>query len=179
MDGSGMSVDPRPERRDADHGALAPAFLATDLHLWLDGRHLVVLPRPAGTAEGRFPLTTAPLHVVTAWNPGGRRADPVANATADRALRAEVAELGLRAEEAEGRAPDGTWAERSLAIVGADEAVVLDLARRYGQAAIYRWTPTERAVVWCDDRPDDVQGWAMTEVARPRPDAAVPPGPVG
>ncbi len=143
---------------------LREAFLATDIHVWIGRQHLVVRPLPVGETVGSFPSGAQHLHVVTAWNPMGQRADPTANARADRALRAELAALDVTTWDAEGWAPDDRWAEESVAVLDAGEHTVLELARRYRQAAIYRWTPTERAVVWTDGRPDDVQGWAVEEV---------------
>lgn len=144
---------------------LTEAFLGTEIHVWLDRRHLVVAPRPAGETRGAFPDGVTTVHVISAWNPGGKRADPSANAHADRALRHDLADLGLTTWDAEGWAPDDSWAEESVAVLDGDEARLLEVAGRYGQAAIYRWTATERAVVWTGDRPDDVQGWEVTEVA--------------
>jgi hypothetical protein len=140
---------------------LTAAFRSAELHLWWGREHLVVVPLPAGRTRGAFPVGVRVVHAVTAWNPGGQRADPVANARADGRLRHELAAAGAEIVDAEGRSPDGSWAERSVAVADRSEAEVLALARRYGQAAVYRWTPDHRAVVWCDDRPDDVHGWEL------------------
>jgi hypothetical protein len=148
-----------------DRDGLRAAFLGTDVHLWRGRDHLVVEPREPNTTDGVFPTGVATVHVITAWNPGGRRTDPAVNAQAERAQRAELAELHLTVWDAEGWAPDDRWAEASAAVLDADEAAMLALARRYGQSAIYRWTPDHRAVVWCDGRPDDLQGWALRSVA--------------
>lgn len=147
-----------------DREELRAAFLDTDVHLWRGRDHLVVEPREPGTTEGEFPAGVGTVHVITAWNPGGRRTDPATNAHAERALRADLTRLELVVWDAEGWAPDASWAEASVAVVDGDEAVMLDLARRYGQSALYRWTVDHRAVVWCDGRPDDVQGWALRPV---------------
>lgn len=83
-----------------------------------------------------------------------------------RQLQRELVADGAATRYAEGRSPDGSWVETSVALLNQPEGWVLELARRYGQAAIYRWTPTHRAVVWCDSTPDDVHGWEASVAVR-------------
>ncbi len=58
-------------------------------------------------------------------------------------------------------AADGSHAEESAAVVGWDDAEALTLARRYGQDAIFRWTPTAWAVLPCDGGPPLLLGWSV------------------
>jgi hypothetical protein len=88
------------------------------------------------------------LHVITACNPRSEPLPDVENEHRNRALARDLADAGLSALPAVGRSPDGTWIERSFAVVDGDEAVVLDLAARHDQHAIYRVTPTDVEVVW-------------------------------
>lgn len=144
---------------------LEQAFRDTEVHVWVDRTHLVATPADPGVAAGPPPPGGA-CHVITAWNPGGDLADPVENARAQRELRATVSEAGWTVHDAEGVALDDSWAEDSLALVGVDESEVLDLARRFGQAAIFRWTGEHLAIVWTDGRDDTVLGYRSEDVTR-------------
>ena len=44
---------------------------------------------------------------------------------------------------------------------GVDEEVVLDVAARYGQDAVFTWTPEEWATVSCRDGRRDGVGWTL------------------
>ncbi|WP_130649203.1 DUF3293 domain-containing protein [Egicoccus halophilus] len=137
------------------------AYLAAIVEVDLDRRRLVVEPAPADTVEGSFPDGCAHLHVMTAHNPRSRVLPAAENAARNRRLAGDLLAAGLDHHPALGRSPDGTWREPSYALVDVDEAVVLDLADRFGQHAVYRWTPHERAVVWTGAQRGrvDRQGW--------------------
>jgi hypothetical protein len=113
-------------------------------------------PRP-----GPYPLSDAPVHVLTAHNPGAERPTAVENDRRQQALAAELADHGLVVTRAVASAADGSHAEESAAVVGWDDAGALALARRYGQDAIFRWTPEAWAVLPCDGGPPLTLGWTL------------------
>jgi hypothetical protein len=88
------------------------------------------------------------LHVITACNPRSQALPDAENERRNRALARDLADAGLTVLAAVGRSPDGAWVEESFAVVDGDEAVVLDLAARHDQHAIYRVTPTDVEVIW-------------------------------
>jgi len=143
--------------RDARFAGYARAQVAFDA---LDGRRLVV--RPAA-GPGPYPLAVAPVHVLTAYDPGAQRPGAGANRRRQRALEAELAARGLVVTRAVASAADGSHAEESAAVVGWDDAEALTLAGRYGQDAIFRWTPEAWAVVPCDGGPPLRLGWSVEE----------------
>ncbi len=116
--------------------------------------------RPAAR-PGPYPLGTSPVHVLTAHNPGADRPGPVENRRRQEALEAELAGRGLVVTRAVASAEDGTHAEESAAVAGWDDAEALALARRYGQDAIFRWSPDAWAVVPCDGGPTLTLGWTL------------------
>jgi hypothetical protein len=151
-----------------DRSELEAVYLDSVLELsWEDGSRTRVEARPVGTTAGRFPAGVERIHVITAWNPRSRPTSARANAERSRQLRGEVERAGWRHLDAVGRSRDGTWSEDSFAVIDGDAEAVVDLARRFAQHAVYRWTAAQLAVVWTDDptRPS-VRGWS----------AVTPPG---
>jgi hypothetical protein len=142
---------------------LREAYLGSVVEIDLDRCRFVVEAAVDGHVEGPFPDDVEVVHVITAWNP---RSDPLPvelNAARQRRLRAVASTLHARwIVEAVGRSADGSWSEDSLAIADADEAAILDLARRFEQHAVYAWTPRERAVVWATEDRRDTTGWRCT-----------------
>lgn len=118
--------------------------------------------RPAGH-PGRYPFDASPLHVLTAYDPGAARPGAAANRRAQASLEAELTGRGLTVIRAVASAEDGTHAEQSAAVVGWDDDEALALARRFGQDAIFRWSPEAWAVVPCDGGPARRLGWALDE----------------
>ncbi|MFF3361301.1 DUF3293 domain-containing protein [Streptomyces misionensis] len=133
-------------------------------------RTVRVEPRAFGTAEGAFPEAAgrAAVHVITAWNPRGRTASAGANARAHRLLLGEVHRLGLAWWPAEGGDPGGTHREESVAVVGLDDAAARGLGRRFGQDAVFAWTPGAWRVLACGTGAASVSGWAARARGRAR-----------
>ncbi|MER6222401.1 DUF3293 domain-containing protein [Streptomyces sp900105755] len=106
-------------------------------------RTVRVKPRSSGTAEGSFPEPAdgGTVHVITAWNPRGRTASPDANARAHHLLLAEIRRRGLTRWSAEGGDARGAHREESVAVVGLSDTAARDLGHRFGQDAIFAWTP--------------------------------------
>lgn len=131
----------------------------------LRDRTVHVEPRPSGTAEGPFPEAAggATVHVITAWNPGGRTAPADANARAHHLLLDEVRRRGLAWWSAEGGDTGGTHREESIAVAGLSDTAARDLGRRFGQDAIFAWTPGAWSVLACDTDAAAVCGWAASD----------------
>ncbi|MFD7686327.1 DUF3293 domain-containing protein [Streptomyces sp. NPDC059781] len=131
-------------------------------------RAVRVAPRPRGTAEGFFPVpdgSGATVHVITAWNPRGRTASADANARDQRLLLDEVRRRGLTSWPAVGGDVCGTHREESVAVVGLSDAAACALGRRFGQDAIFAWTPGAWRVLACESGAVAVSGWAASEQA--------------
>ncbi|MFD7805410.1 DUF3293 domain-containing protein [Streptomyces cellulosae] len=133
-----------------------------------EDRTVRIAPRPQGTVEGVFPVpdsSGAALHVITAWNPRGRTASEDANALAHRVLLDEVRHRGLTSWPAVGGDPSGTHLEESVAVAGLSDAAARDLGRRFGQDAVFAWTPSAWRVLACDTGAVSVSGWTASERA--------------
>ncbi|MFI8857503.1 DUF3293 domain-containing protein [Streptomyces prasinus] len=128
-------------------------------------RAVRVSPRPRGTVGGFFPVPAgggATVHVITAWNPRGRTASNDANARAQHLLLNEVRLRGLTWWPAEGGDACGTHREESVAVVGLSDTAARDLGRRFGQDAVFAWTPDAWRVLACDTGAVAVSGWAAS-----------------
>ena len=122
--------------------------------------------RADGAGPGRLPAdlpgTTGRLHVITACNPYSAPLPAPINAERNRRLAEELASRGLRTLPAHGRSPDGAWREPGFAVLDADTAEVLALARRFEQHAVYELTGDHLAVVWTDPfQPTTRRGWQL------------------
>lgn len=119
-------------------------------------------------SDARFPTEFArrPVHVITAWNPGGTAADDAANRAAQAALLTHltvlVGEGHVELWPAVGFDPLHDWHEQSVAVAGLGRDAACEIGRRYGQAAIFEWTdePDGFRVVACDGRrPPSASPW--------------------
>jgi hypothetical protein len=124
-----------------------------------------VEPRPLGTAAGSFPRPVGSLvviHVITAWNPCGRTAPADANARAQLTLLGEIHRRGLAWWPAEGSDAGGTHREESVAVAGLSDTAARALGRRFGQDAVFAWTPAVLRVLACDTDAVATSGWAAS-----------------
>lgn len=133
------------------------AYEATLIRIqWEPAVTIEVAPAPLGERDGEFPASRRSIHIITAHNPAPHVLPPEANARRNEQLLAEIQEAGLSWRPASGSSadPNEPWEERSFALLDIDRGVAMDLARSYGQAAIFEWLPDHRAVVLCsrDDR---------------------------
>ncbi len=137
-------------------------FRRTRLQIDTDDGELEVAPSH-GSARGAYlPGATGPLHVLTAWNPQGTRQSDEANHAADRALTIDLDErAGLRRWRTTGIGAGDDWSEEGWSVEGLSRADVLDLARRFGQRAIFEWLdePGGFRLVACDGTADEARGW--------------------
>lgn len=123
-------------------GELAAIYLATEVLVTVDGT-----PLPAALAVERI---GAPLHVITAWNPGAARPGLSANRAANERLLADLQAHGVTVWPALGRDPHGPHAEESWAVVGLPLSEICRLGRAYAQVAVFAIEPGVQRVVACD-----------------------------
>jgi transcriptional regulator with XRE-family HTH domain len=152
------------EEAEPDPATLAQLYADTVIEIrWPDRPNQLVEPRPEGVTEGEFPKGVDHVHVITAFNPRSRLLRLGENEERNRLLAADLERAGMRYVPAVGRSPDDSWSEDSFAVVDADAADILDLARRYQQNAVFQWTPQSRVVLWTDhERPPSSHGWSTS-----------------
>jgi hypothetical protein len=106
------------------------------------------------TSSGAHPRTLLEeglgVHVITAWNPGAQLSDLERNRQADEVLERALGNLGIRHIRTVGRSVDNTWREEGWSLVGSNRELVLALAKRCGQLAIYEFSPTQSRIIMCD-----------------------------
>ena len=106
------------------------------------------------TSSGAHPRTLLEeglgVHVITAWNPGVQLSDLERNRQADEVLERALGNLGIRHIRTVGRSVDNTWREEGWSLVGSNRELVLALAKRCGQLAIYEFSPTQSRIIMCD-----------------------------
>ncbi|MFN2323041.1 MAG: DUF3293 domain-containing protein [Trueperaceae bacterium] len=93
----------------------------------------------------------APVHVLTAWNPGAARPSEAANRAANERLRARLVELGLDPVQAIGADPDSPHAEESWAVVGLSDEAARRVGAAFEQVAVFRVTASELVVLACSE----------------------------
>lgn len=128
----------------------------------LDGRALVLRPRSAGQVVGIFPFD-APVHVVTAHNPGADRLGTTENDARQARLEADLDARGLRHWRTVAGAEDGSHAEQGALVEGLDDDAARALGAAWGQDAVFRWSATAWTVLACDDTPSIDLGWELSE----------------
>ncbi len=95
-----------------------------------------------------FEVGTAEAWVITAWNPHSEVVSQAENDAANDALVTEITTRGYRVTLAVGSSPDSAWSEDSFLVHDPDPAWVMDAARRFGQNAVFHWTPAVWEIVW-------------------------------
>lgn len=137
------------------------AYLSAEIRIELPAGLVLITPAPPLHAEGAYPDPDGrPIAVITAANPGGRPADPRANAEAAERLHAELAARHLTWWPAAGADPSWTHVEDSVAIPGISQQDALDLGKAFGQEAIFVLTPASRKVIDCVTGRMSMTGWA-------------------
>ncbi len=124
------------------------------------GDDVTVRPAPRGEV-GEWPWPSSdPVHVLTAWDPGGERPGPEVNRRRQAHLEEDLHPLAARLWPAVGRDLLTGEQDEGVAVVGVPEPVVLELGARYGQDAVFVWTPDEWAIMACVGGRRAVSGWA-------------------
>jgi hypothetical protein len=118
-----------------DAEALSEAFNSTVVHISHSAGELVI---PSSSRQRPQWPWKEPVWVVTAHNPGGLLCSIAWNKTANRSLRSALGSLRIECVPATGRAPDGSWEEAGYALIGITKKQAMDVARQYGQLAIFR-----------------------------------------
>lgn len=128
-----------------------------------DAPDLVVSAAPAG-GTGAWPWTAGDaVYVLTAWDPGVARPGEIENRRRQADLEGEIQAL----------APSEMWTavgvdrvsehrEEGAAVRGLDLDVLVALGARYGQDAIFEWTPREWAIVACRGGRREAFGWSVS-----------------
>jgi hypothetical protein len=123
--------------------ALRALYLAAEYEVTLPGGPVVFRIGEA------VPGAPGPFAVITAWNPGRERPSREVNQARGAELERELTRRGLAWLPAEGRAPDGSHHEPSVAVFGIELEAALELARQFGQAAIVWYDGEAARLAWC------------------------------
>lgn len=126
-----------------DDGSLLDRFIESTLTVTLEDQ-VVALTGPG--VDDVWPFAADTAWVITAWNPMGRPHPSSRNERANEAMHAELIEAGHVPFPATGGV--GRWSEPGFVILDTDQGVVLDLARSYGQKAVFRVSSDLVQVVW-------------------------------
>lgn len=94
-----------------------------------------------------FRAQTTEAWVITAWNPQSVQVRSSDNQRFNWQLLEEIDAAGLRCTPAQGRNDDGSWSEDSFLVHDPDSEWLVELAARYGQNAVFRWTRESWSVV--------------------------------
>lgn len=125
---------------------------------------LILRPQAAGTTSGTFPFE-APVHVVTAHNPGAERPGATENAARQARLETDLDARGLRFWRTVAGAEDGSNAEEGALVVGLDDTAACALGGAWGQDAVFRWSRSAWTVLACDGSPSVDLGWSIEFVS--------------
>ncbi|MGW3635251.1 DUF3293 domain-containing protein [Streptomyces sp. NPDC005122] len=148
-----------------------PNYLRAVVDIAFLAHSIRVTPGPLDGVVGLpFPLDGArTIHIVTAFNPHGRHTTARANLRAQHELLHDIGLHGLQWWPAVGGDPVCTHAEISAAVVGMDDAQARALGRRFGQDAVFAWTPASWRLLSCADAAHDtvLAGWHAAFLAPP------------
>ena len=117
-------------------------------------------------SQDRIPHFRAPVHIVS-FDPGGEPVDASENARRHRVFSQEMSDLTLLRTVATSPGANPRPG-RAILGIGVDDA--RDLARRFDQRAILRWTESTLSVVVVDGSQTTSLGWrlaALDAVALP------------
>ena len=96
-------------------------------------------------------LSTGPVHVITAWNPGDQRPTDQANRAANQELFEQLVTHGLKPVRAVGQDFDSSHAEESWAVAGTTDDLARELGAQFGQVAVFRITTGSQTVLACEE----------------------------
>ncbi|MFE5258520.1 DUF3293 domain-containing protein [Streptomyces coelicoflavus] len=112
-----------------------------------------------------------PMHIITAFNPRGSSTPVRANLRAQDELLRTLVLRGLQWWPAVGGDPVGTHAEISAAVIGMDDSQARELGRRFGQDAVFAWSPISWRLLGCVEAVHDTvaAGWHVDPLPVHRP----------
>ena len=123
-----------------------------------------VAPCAPGTTRGLFPVRSREtIHVLTAFNPAGRTVSPEDNERAHNVLLRELNRRSVTWWRATGGDPYGTHTEKSAAVIGLTEADAREIGQRFGQDAVFAWTPRTWRLLSCVSDQVQESGWRTSE----------------
>ena len=122
---------------------------------------LRVSPAPCNQVGVWPPSFTAPIFVITAWNPAFERLTESINRERQEALDADLSRLPVDTWPAVGLDPYSDYREGGVAVSGLSEPEAVDFGIRFGQNAIFAWTPTTWVVLSCVDSFRHESGWQV------------------
>ena len=127
-----------------------------------DATDLAIRAAPAGQVD-RWPWTAdTPVFVLTAWDPGDERFSDEVNRSRQTALESELQSQTHRLWRARGFDPSTGYRDEGVAVCGLSEGVVLDAGARFGQDAVFSWTPGAWAIVSCSAQRRLTLGWILS-----------------
>ena len=104
-----------------------------------------------------------PVFVLTVWNPGDSRFSVDENRARQVALESELSGMTAGFWPAVGWAEDSNQREESVAVTGVTESEAVALGARYGQVALFAWTPAAWCVVSCIGDRRIESGWSLRQ----------------
>jgi hypothetical protein len=125
------------------------------------GSSLLVRSAPDVREDGWPWPDREPVHLLTAWDPGLERPGVEVNRMRQAALQADLELLSGQLLVAIGVDPATGRREEGVAVRGVLEAEVLALGVRFGQDAVFSWTPAEWAIVACQGGRRLASGWSL------------------
>ncbi len=134
------------------------------------GEILVVRAAPAGELASWPWLGTERVHVMTAWDPSGERPGAEVNRRRQAELEAELRAPGratpVSSWPASGFDREFGYRDEGVAVSGMSDSEARALAARFGQDAIFSWSPSEWAILDCTGERRVAFGWTV-EVLNP------------
>ena len=125
---------------------------------------LAVRAMPLGTT-GIWPWATrSAVFVLTAWDPGDERLSEEVNQARQAALDAELRPRAKAWWRTRGFDQISGYRDAGVAVSGLDERLVLEAGARFGQDAVFAWSPDEWAIISCSGDRRLSLGWAVAEV---------------
>ena len=124
---------------------------------------LTVAAAPPGEV-GAWPWGTPDaLFLLTAWDPGDERPGLHENRRRQASLEEDVGRLTDARWDAVGVDPETGRREEGVVAGRLSEAEATALGARYGQDAVFRWTPDAWEIVACTGERRVVLGWAALD----------------
>ncbi len=140
MDQDGVVLFGKTQIGDDD---IAWVYLSTQITITVDGEGL--------SASQAVKRLGAPLHLVTAWTPGGERPTDLVNSQNNLLLQETLVEYTNQIWIAVGNDAESPHQEDGFAFAGVDRATAIAIGEEYRQVAIFELTETQQIVLSCDN----------------------------